>query len=134
MSISLDVIRNSLNEKRRDKADQFWLSIFNAAIMFLSIATPLFMTAKDWSDNRLIVVRISVVCMFVTVFLLLLVLRRLVRFYRGVVLEMMPVFRGVTDKVETKTEEWTVVEKIMAGISLFSFMMGIILVLAAMFV
>lgn len=57
VSKDLDNLRNFLNDKRREKVDQFWLSLFNAAIMFLSIATPLFMTADSWTDSRKYVLR-----------------------------------------------------------------------------
>lgn len=134
VSKDLDNLRNFLNDKRREKVDQFWLSLFNAAIMFLSIATPLFMTADSWTDSRKICVKISIVCMVVVVVALLIVLRRLVRYYKGVLLEMMPAFNGQTDSIATSTREWVWYEKLLSRVALLCFLVGIGAVFYSVFI
>lgn len=129
----LDDLRNSLNEKRREKIDQFWLAIFNAAIMFLSIATPLFMTSGSWSATRRICVQVGIVCMFVTVLSLLIVLRRLARYYKGVVLEMTPVFNGEKSWCTTTTNEFVWYEVVLSVLALVCFIVGMIAVFMSVF-
>lgn len=130
----LDDLRNSLNEKRREKVDQFWLALFNAAIMFLSIATPLFMTSGGWSELRTLCIRVSIVCMFVVVISLLIVMRRLARYYKCVVLELMPIFNGEANGGLSSAQEWNWYEKILAILSLACFVVGIIFVFLSVFV
>lgn len=129
----LDDLRNALNEKRREKIDQFWLAIFNAAIMFLSIATPLFMTSGSWPAARRICVQVGIVCMFVTVFSLLIVLRRLARYYKGVVLEMTPVFNGEKSGCMTTTNEFVWYEILLSFLALACFIVGMIAVFMSVF-
>ena len=129
----LDDLRNSLNEKRREKIDQFWLAIFNAAIMFLSIAIPLFMTSGSWSATRRICVQGGIVCMFVTVLALPIVLRRLARYYKGVVLEIMSVFKGEKSNYKSTTKEFVWYEKLLAALALVCFIVGIGVVFTGVF-
>lgn len=72
-----------------------------------------------------ICVKISIVCMFVVVAALLIVLRRLVRYYTGVLLEMMPVLNGQTDSIATSTREWVWYEKLLSRVALLCFLVGI---------
>ena len=66
--------------------------------------------------------------------MLLFVLRRLIRFYKNVVLEMKPLYDGIKDSVATKTREWTWYETVLAGIAMLCFIVGLVAVLTAMFV
>ena len=134
VSKDIDNLRNLLNERRREKVDQFWLSLFNAAIMFLSIATPLFMTADSWTPARKLCVKISIICMFVAVGALLIVLRRLVRYYKGIVLEMLSMFNGQTNSISTSTREWVWYEKFLSCIALLCFLVGMGSVLCSVFI
>ena len=129
----LNDLRNSLNEKRREKIDQFWLAIFNAAIVFLSIAIPLFMTSGSWSVARRICVQGGIVCMFVTVLALPIVLRRLARYYKGVVLEMMPILNGEKSNGKSTTKEFVWYERLLAGLAFICFVVGMGAVVTGVF-